>query len=81
MAWILTYYNGAHSALHVKENCRGMGLAKILCKKLMHDRALQGKDSHCHIFIGNTASEKLFLGLGFQRNYEVDFGGKGGLNI
>lgn len=81
MAWIVTYYNECHSALRVKEKYRRMGLARLLCQKLMKDRALEGKASHSHIVCGNVASENLFLDLGFEVDTEIWFGGKIGMNI
>lgn len=79
VAWCVTYMNDTISALHVKEPYRGTGLAKLLCKKVIHDRALQNKTSVCEIDPTNVASKGLFLGLGFQVNHELVWGGKSGM--
>lgn len=81
IAWVLNYLNESHSALTVKPEYRRQGLARLLAKKLMLDRARQGKVSHCHIMDGNVASENLFNSLGFQRTYPVNFGGPNGRTI
>lgn len=81
MAWLLNYAQECHSALTVKLEYRRMGLAKLLSSKMMHDRALEGKPSHCFISSGNEASENLFLGLGFERRRKLVFGGKNGVVI
>lgn len=78
MGWILTYMNECHSALTVKQKYQGKGLGKLLTKKLMKDRALVNKPSHCNIRCGNVVSERIFTGLGFVRGEKVLFGGKNG---
>lgn len=78
MAWCLSYMNDSISALSVKPQYRGTGLAKLLCKKVMYERALEGKASHCDIKDDNKASLGLFLSLGFEVNHALMFGGKNG---
>lgn len=80
-AWLLSYMNESHSALTVKPQYRGTGLAKLLSKKMMKDRALEDKPSHCHIRCGNVASERLFQGLGFECHGRVLFGSRNGVCI
>lgn len=66
MAWCLLYPNECHSALTVKPEHRGQGLGKLLARKLMLDRALENKPSHCMIKKENLVSEHIFRSLGFE---------------
>lgn len=81
MAWIMSYMNECHSALHVKPEYRRTGLGKLLAKKMTKDRALQNRVSHCYIRSGNVASENLFLALGFEWKGLVWFGERNGVGI
>lgn len=82
MAWCLTYLNEAHSAMAVREEFRGKGLAKLLARKMAHDRAVnEQKLSHCHISGGRVISEHVFRDAGFEIVASCYFGGKGGIIV
>lgn len=80
MAWCLSYLNEAHSALAVRDEFQGRGLAKLLVRKIAHDRAvIEHKPSHCHIADGRAASEHVFKDAGFEIIATCYFGGKDGI--
>lgn len=73
MGWVLQHNSEALAGLWIQPEYRRQGLAKLLVRGISKERALQGKPTQCVVLIGNTPSERTFLGTGFKMDYKMAY--------
>ena len=66
VAWMNLHPPNGMSRLHTLEEHRRKGYAGLLTRYLAKRMAQAGCLPYVHIAVGNTASEQVFLQLGFQ---------------
>lgn len=61
-------------AIHVKESCRGQGLARQICTGLLKEGLKKGvQKAYLQVVEGNTPARTLYESLGFQKIYTYWF--------
>jgi GNAT superfamily N-acetyltransferase len=73
VAWALVHYDGSIGMVHTVDEHRRKGYARAVVSALVEERLRAGRASFCFIVEGNTASERLFEGLGFFRQADLSW--------
>ena len=62
---MLTYVNGCHGLLQVKDNFHKRGIASLVAKYITKKQSKLGLDSYCFIKEDNIPSKNIFTKLGY----------------
>ena len=65
VAWMMTHDDGSVGMLHVLDDFRGRGYAKMLVKAMSRQVVQKGREAYAHIEPSNEPSLRLFQSLGF----------------
>lgn len=65
-AWGLTHDDGALGFIHVRENFRKRGFARLIMQQLIRDKRESKKDIFLNVEPDNLKAKKLFYSLGFE---------------
>jgi ribosomal protein S18 acetylase RimI-like enzyme len=66
VGWMMTHDDGSVGMLHVLDDFRGRGYARMLAKAMSQRVVQKGREAYAHIEPSNEPSLKLFLSLGFE---------------
>jgi GNAT superfamily N-acetyltransferase len=76
VCWIILHADGALGALYTLPDWRRKGLAEIVVRQNIRWRNLHldgkgGRRDFCYVFKGNTASERLWVKMGWEEGWGV----------
>ena len=72
-AWGLTHDDGALGFIHVREDFRKRGFARLIMQQLIGDKRKKSQDIFLNVEPDNLKAKKLFYSLGFEFDREISW--------